>query len=162
MAAHRYWRFYVTAPGNMGYVAAIEIELFDQDLAKLPLTGAAFSSPSNYPDWVAANAFNGDFAGSSIGWANNGNLPGVPAWIKVDAGSGNAYDVSAFSWTSRASLPDQGPKDFSLQYSDDDSAWTTLLTFSGETWTSTSETRVYPLGTVIPSGAPQFAMLTLF
>lgn len=136
MAAHRYWRIYITASAASGYVSIMELQLRTSIGGSNVATGGTASASSTGFGWSASNAFNGSTA--SPGWHSGTNaLPGTPEWLKYDLGSGNDKDVIEFAISARGSNPEQNPRDFQLQYSDDNSAWTTLYTIGGETsWDS--------------------------
>jgi hypothetical protein len=144
MAAHRYWRVYISSvQDGSNYVSCMELEMHTSIGGASVCTGGTASASSDGFGWVPANAFDGSTAGN--GWhSGNGALPGTVEWLKYDFGSGNDKDIVEFSYASRATFQTtQAPRDFQLQYSDDNSAWTTLIDRQFETaWTS-GQTRTY-------------------
>lgn len=106
------------------------------------VASASSQYDSNYP---AENAFNGFCSGSHYGyWL--GALSGIPAWLKIDIGTA----VEAFSVGLMAdgnATHGYMPKDFTIEGSNDDSNWTTLVTVTGETDWTTYEHRQFDLTT---------------
>jgi hypothetical protein len=65
-----------------------------------------------------------------------------PHWISYDFGAGNDKDIVEIAIICRSQIR-FAPTDFQLQYSDDNSAWTTLFAIKGEgRWTSGQTTFV--------------------
>jgi hypothetical protein len=132
MSAHRYWRIYITAVcGNVGEglngatgpCSIKEVEL-RASLGGADETGSgtasALSSDGGAPP---ANAFDNDTA---TAWGTSFLGP-FPVWLKYDFGSGNDKDIVEIALRP-VTQPNWCPRDFLIQYSDDDSAWTTLYT----------------------------------
>jgi hypothetical protein len=76
---------------------------------------------------------------SGTGWDTNSGA--IPAWLKVDWGSGVINALSGFSMTPLGNS--YAPKDFKIQGSNDDSAWTDLYTKTGEASWGSTEKRTY-------------------
>ena len=121
MAAHRYWRVQVTANnGDTGYCNVGEVEMYTTLGGSDVCTGGTASSSSQQDaNFAAAKAFDNNvltmFAFAP--WSSNN-----PGWLKYDFGAGNDKDIVGVGLTmSQASVPEQQYKDFSLQWSDDDS-----------------------------------------
>ena len=143
MAAHRYWRIYITNhAGFNNYLDISEIEL-RTSIGGADATGTgtamASSAGSGYP---ASSAF--DNTTSTTWFTDLGSNP-LPQWIGYDFGAGNAKDIVEFSTTCWASA--ENPTCFQLQYSDDNVTWTTLYDIQGEVNWSNGETRVFHSGT---------------
>lgn len=128
MAAHRYWRLYVTAVGSGGYVAVEEVAFVGASGTVLS-TGGTPSASSVYPGgYTAANAFDRNL--NTIWHSNGGSLP---EWLAYDFGS--AVDIVGLRIMPRRDGLTQSPKDFKLQYSDDASSWTDSFAITGiATW----------------------------
>lgn len=141
MAAHRYWRVYITAANSGNYTSCIELRLYNSSGTMVATGGTAINSSTGF-GWTANLAFDGLDYGT--GWhSGTGNLPTTPEWIGYDLGSGNSADVISFAFTARDSS--QAPKDFKLQYSDDAVAWTDAgVTLTNEGAWGTNELRVFP------------------
>lgn len=129
MAAHRYWRINVTAVGSGGYVSFEEIAFVASDGAILS-TGGTASASSTYPGENVSGALDANF--STIWHSGSGSLP---EWYKYDFGT--PVDVAAVNLRSRVSSPTQAPKDFKIQYSDNNADWTDFATITGATWAGT-------------------------
>lgn len=128
MAAHRYWRVYITQVQSLTTVTVQEISLFKSAdcsnrclLDPLLCTASAQGGPGVGPD----KCVDGQVA---TYWTTVTNS--LPAWWQYTFPVGQEADVVGFSlmpgtWAA------QTPKDFVLQYSDDGANWTTLLTVAG-------------------------------
>ncbi|MBL0420518.1 discoidin domain-containing protein [Ramlibacter sp. AW1] len=150
MAAHRYWRVYVTANnsnGSTGYAGFLELELRASIGGADECTGGTASASGVDGINAAANAFDNN---TSTRWYSSGTLP---SWIKYDFGAGNAKDIVEFAGKSPG-VAQYTPRDFELQYSDDNSSWTPLITVKGETnWRGTGTFTVWNADTRHDSGA---------
>lgn len=140
MAAHRYWRLWITAfntvPAGGGSFAEIQL----RDTKGGPdLTGSGTASASSYYDsnWVPANAVDNNEA---TGW-HIANQAVIPQWWKYDFGAGNAYDIIQILIT--AEIGWRTVKDFVVQYSDDDSVYTPYFSYGGATGWADHETRTF-------------------
>lgn len=143
--AHRYWRINITSNnGSTLYYGFSEIIL--RDPSGVDRTSGASGSGAT---WVTAtsqinvsnqprNTVDGDPTGS--GWLT-ANIS-LPAWIRYDMQDSTApsprtaIEVKSFDmWPSHNALT-ATPKDFSLQWSDDNTNWTTALSVTNQTgWT---------------------------
>jgi hypothetical protein len=122
MAAHRYWRLYITAKSGASTFSAIaECELHTS-VGGSDVTGSGTASANSVSGGAAANAFDNNAA--TI-WATGTGA--VPHWLAYDFGAGNEQDIVEVSITSRSSSAGSAPGAFQLQYSDDGSTWTTRL-----------------------------------
>lgn len=151
MAAHRYWRLYITAVNANQYVGVSEIELFDATYADVT-TGLAAANVTHSSRLGSAyngsNVIDDDF--TTLWHTNGATVPSVanPEWVKIDLGAGNDKDVIALSIkgriTGEAYVPEQCPKDFKLQYSDDGATWSDLFSVTGQTgWGVIGERRFF-------------------
>jgi hypothetical protein len=138
MAAHRYWRLYITAVQSGGYTSLLELEMYEGAETNNVCSGGTASASSTGFGWAASNAFNGLYAfGSGDGWhSGTNNLPTTPEWIAYDFGSGVTKDITQIKFVTRQGTG-QHPKDFALQYSDNGSSWTTLWSQTGITLANT-------------------------
>lgn len=135
MAAHRYWRIIALSPAGTDLNWCIAEAQF-RSTPGTPLLfsgGAAFAS-SVYTGTNAATSALGADNNASTFWASIG--PSVGEWWGYDYGAGNSIDVLEFTLTTRNdSFFPQGFNNFSLQFSDDNSTWTTAKSFTAATWT---------------------------
>ncbi len=97
---------------------------------ELTTGGTASALGENGPNETAAKAFDDD---SGTKWLH---FTGSATWLKYDFGSGVAWLVTKYALTSANDDDTRDPKDFKLQGSNDDSAWTDVDTVTGETFAS--------------------------
>jgi len=148
---HRHWRISVSAPaGSTSYIGFTEIELRGTSggldlMSTQTMNGAAsVSSEINASNaaWMAADGR------MTHGWLSGS---ASPAWWKYDFGSplntGPAIaDVKQVAIYGSFNAPDASPRDFQIQWSDDGSAWTTVLSVTGQTgWTGASDIRLFDI-----------------
>lgn len=136
MAAHRYWRVFITATGS-NVIGVSEIELRDT-VGGADLTGSGTASASaidgsNVPAQAVDNNTGTDWST----WPAN-----PPQWWAYDFGAGNAYDIRQLRFTPRSGWPTEAPKDFDLQYSDDGTTWVSKCGFAGVTYSGVGATTV--------------------
>lgn len=134
MAAHAYWRINVTAAPT-GYVGIAEWKLFDSTSTQIPTTGGTASASTAYPGQPASNAFDGN---ASTFWLTNGSAPHFLAYqfaSAVDVASISIQNAAAGSGNDQHTA-----QDFTLDYSDNGSTWTTLYTYKGAGWGSGGRT----------------------
>lgn len=128
MAAHRYWRVYITAVNTKadGSTGLREIQFRETVGGASVLSGGTASAESSYGgSWLPENAVDGN---TGTEWVSG--VEGVPHWWKYDFGVGNEKDIVEMAWVPRADIQ-QEPVDFQLQWSDNDVDWTTLYTVTG-------------------------------
>lgn len=151
-SGHRYWRIWITAvDGNTQYSGFTEIEMRGSiggaNLLTVQTTGGAASSSSNINSsnayWRATDLSN------TSGWlAADDPIPN-PEWWKYDFGNAGhtgspTADVKQILIRGSYNVPTASPKDFQLQWSDDNSTWTTVLTVTGQTgWSGASDARTF-------------------
>jgi len=125
MAAHRYWRVYITEnTGSANYLDLREVE-FRETIGGADATGSGTAYASSYTSpYIPANAF--DNSASTLWHITNFSGITYPQWLAYDFGAGNGKDILEFGLT--ANDRSQTPASFQLQYSDDNSVWTTTLT----------------------------------
>lgn len=133
MAAHRYWRMYITA--NNGYSGGFymvigELQFRTSIGGSNVATGGTPISDSSFSGRPASNAFDGN---TSTSWASAGT--GLPHYIGYDFGAGNEKDIVEMSVLPADQLA-QWPTDWQLQYSDDGSTWSTLFRVQFTDWSS--------------------------
>lgn len=139
--AHLYWRISITAvvagtssaPAGDGPPALAEVVFYDS--SGTPISTASGTASSNAPfnpfvfgGGSPAAAFDGN---SSTSWCINevNATPSAPIWLRMQFPSPVAVDH--FSLTFSNTVPANCPANFSLQYSDDGSAWTTVYSYQG-------------------------------
>jgi len=90
---------------------------------------------ASYEPWRAFDGVILDIPGSNQIWASAQTA--MPHWGKIDFGSGQLiYSVNILG---RVTVNNQAPKDFTIDYSSDNSTWATAYTKTGETpWTAST------------------------
>lgn len=127
MSAHRYWRIYCTEGQSTAHFDIKEIEL-RTSIGGADVTGSGTASASSESGgYEASKAFDNDAGTTWYTPASN-----LPAWIKYDFGSGNDQDIVEFALTPWSNT--EMATRFKLQWSDDDSAWTTLYDVHHTEW----------------------------
>jgi hypothetical protein len=138
---YRYYRLNVSASED-SYVAIGRLTIgkvgpiVSQHMTSysIPVPATISTSSENPSDgYECWNAF-GEFV-EDTGWVSDGAEPtptvGDPEWVKFDAGVGNAYKVTSYYFTARQKYDYTNAEDFTLQGSNNDSAWDTLDTQTG-------------------------------
>lgn len=131
MAAHRYWRVYITAVQSLTTVAVHEIGLFKTtDCSDRCLLDPALCSVSSYS---SASLMGDKCVDGKVNtyWQTPSNA--LPAWWQYTFPIGQEADIVGFSLSGVSSSANPTPKDFKLQYSDDGTVWTDLITVTGNT-----------------------------
>lgn len=138
---HQYWRIYVTANNGGAYTSLSEAWLMEtpggtdatSQLGSAMTAGTGICSSqydsTNGCHRVWSNSYNDNWATS------NGNA--VPSWVGYDFGS-NPVDIKEVMLRphTNSGLENRSPRDFSIQYSDDGTTWSTAWSVTGETgWT---------------------------
>lgn len=137
--AHRYWRIYVTAANGSTYTAICEVELRASAGGADETGSGTAASSSNYPTLTPDKAFDNSTVQAN-GWASNG---GFPCWLSYDFGAGVTKEIVEVAIHFNVSgFLDQSPTAWSLQYSDDNSAWTTAFDVSS-LWTVNNTQQVF-------------------
>jgi hypothetical protein len=129
MAAHRYWRLYVSEHQNIALEIA-ELQLTIDGVNQCG-SGTASASSASLP---AANAFDSDIA---TYWRTPNALP---QWLKYDFGSGQERDINGYVVI--ANVIANSPQTWVIEYSDDDSVWSE---FHAVTGASFGGKYVYPI-----------------
>ena len=121
MAAHRYWRVYITAVQSSTVVACATLALRETIGGSNVASGGTAIASGGVGSTAPANAFDADI--TTI-W----QVTSMPAWIGYDFGSGVTKDIVEFAWTmlNSSTHPDQSPKDCQVEWSDDGSTWVAL------------------------------------
>lgn len=147
MSAHRYWRIQLNT-GAAGAYAFSEVQFRTTRGTPLlfasatPATaGQTFGSVPGTFDATAAADNN-----TATLWSSNNKTP--PQWWAYDYGatSGNWLDVVEVAITARNDGSfGQAPLTFDLQFSDDNSSWNTVFSFTASTWVSAGQTQIFSL-----------------
>lgn len=132
--SHTYWRVIVQL-GNSGAISAAELEFRATPGGADQATGGTPSVVSTLIG-SAADIFDNN---NSTFWAINGS---AEAWIKYQFAS--PVSVGEVAWRIRGdSNPGHSPASFLIQFSDDNTLWTTAWQVTGQTGWSNGEQRVF-------------------
>lgn len=149
---HRYWRILITATDSSAvYAGFTEIEMRGSiggaNLLTVQTTGGAASSSTNInssnAEWRATDLSN------TSGWLAANDPSPNHAWWKYDFGNAlhigsPTADVRQVLIRGSHNVPGASPEDFQLQWSDDNTTWTTVMTVTGQTgWTGASDARTF-------------------
>lgn len=125
--AYRYYRlvFSKNSVNDNRYYAINEWGLYEQAGATGTnlCIGATASASGNYGSQVASLAIDGD---PITCWESS--LDGAPSWLKVDLGAEHVVRSMVIKSTA---FPNEIPKDFVLQGSNDNSTWTVIGAYTG-------------------------------
>lgn len=104
-------------------------------LAGQPYLASSQDSASTPPD----EAFNGIVTGSD-GWRTFSGLA-TPSWLRVQFD--DVVEITEIRLRAWDANPSRAPKDFSLQYSDNGSSWTTYASWTNQTGWGANEQRTF-------------------
>ena len=125
--AYRYYKLVFSKNSNNDnrYYTVNEWELYEQVGATGTnlCIGATASASGNYGSQVASLAIDGN---PTTYWESS--LDGAPSWLKVDLG---AEHVARSMVIKSTEYPNEIPKDFVLQGSNDNSTWTVIGAYTG-------------------------------
>ena len=120
---HRYWRVWITAVAGF-YHAIAEVEL-RESVGGADQTGAGTASAHNSLYGAPSNAVDND---TGTFWQAFDNS--FPAWWKYDFGSGVTKALQEISITPRTGDYNRAPSAFDIEWSDDDSIWESVGSFT--------------------------------
>lgn len=121
---HRYWRLYITE-NQSGTQTSIKTLRFYGPEGELTGTLSADSTAGGYP----LSNINDD--GTENPWASTATA--FPHWVAIDLGSGNQAPVTGMLLGGRGGFyGSQTPRDYVLQWSDDDSEWNDWLAWEDQ------------------------------
>lgn len=151
MAAHSYWRLNVTASNGGANLTIDEVEFRGSIGGADQCSGGTPSASSTLGGNVAANAFDNTVNTAWQATTTTGTLQYLFA---------SAVEVAEYTIRIRGAgyeaYTNQAPKDWTLQWSDNGSSWTTVDTQTSQTAWSAGETRtlaVHPIiGTIVGDG----------
>jgi hypothetical protein len=134
--AHRYWRLLINQSADTFSTAIAELSLAaTPGGANLIGTGTISASSVSQSAHAAAFAVDGDPA---TYWASNTASPLPGQWLVYDFGAGVTQQIVEVKLTAGAFLNgDQfAPSEFQLQWSNDNSNWTSAWNFRSAVWTA--------------------------
>lgn len=128
--AHAYWRVNITSNyGSSTSQRCSELRFFDPSGSQIPTVGGTATASAVTtvdPTLVAANAFDGD---PNTFYRSNTAPETTPVFIAYQFTA--PVTVASVSYQMTADNILAGAKNFTVQYSDDGSAWTTAWTVTG-------------------------------
>lgn len=142
-SGHRYWRIFILDNnGEVSNISVGEIEMYSSQIdgaaRKNRAIGGTASAISNNPGEVPANAFSNN---NSLIWAVTGV---TNKWIMYDFGAGNEIVIDRFALKARSGgFTTQMAKNFRLEWSDDNSVWTTAFQPAEQTGWARNEQRLF-------------------
>lgn len=148
MAAHRYWRLFISETGGASHVTIGELVLSVAAAGPQAAAGGVASASSSFAGTTAANAFDGS---ETVAWAS---LSGVYSskgmeHIQYDMGVGNAIDVIEMRVSYNSTSAIAYPRAFALLHSDDGTKWTLRRAWGGQVF-ALGETKTFD-ATLIPA-----------
>jgi hypothetical protein len=126
-SSHRYWRIYIHTNGAGQYPAIAEIAM-----------ASTSGGPNLFPIVSASATTSGtplkifDTTASTF-WQGPSSLP-----ASFEVAFNTATDVNQITMTARTDYPTSAPGVWDLQYSDDNTVWTTKASFTSAAWTAGS------------------------
>lgn len=146
---HLYWRLNITDSNNTFFTGIGELEMINYFGPNLCSGGTVSSPTAVYQTNVPANAIDGYTNSEWIAQS------GSAIWVYEFAAPVEINKLNIWASTNDADLT---IKDFTLDYSDDGSSWTTAITVTGQTGWAANELRTFLNSSVTPdtySGSPQ-------
>lgn len=138
MATHAYWRVNVSANNGAVHLSVADLEFrasiggADQCSGGTPVYSSQTGGSS---DGWAVCAFD---AVTNSGWVTNATSTGY-----IGYNFASAVQVAQVAITGSWDSPTRSPKDFTIEHSDDGSAWTVLGTVTNQTSWATLEQRLF-------------------
>ena len=128
--AHKFWRLYITANNGNPYTAIQQIAYRSTPEGASVATGGTATASTAFAADPPSDAFNGNTTVPDGGWVPN--VTTFPHWITYEFASPVAI-VEMGLWVRNDEVTSgaRGPKDFTLQWSDDGVAWTDIGTYVG-------------------------------
>lgn len=125
------------ASSNQDANINLRLAVYGADVSAASGTASASSSLAGQPASKAIDNLN-----SAIGdaWLTNATTTG---WWKKDFGVGNSYAISRLTIAAQVSGQTRSPRNFTLQGSNDDVSYTTILTVTGSTGWTSAEVRTW-------------------
>lgn len=154
--AYFWYQFDITLNNGDSYISCQELYFYDGDPAGSPTgvdflnTSASNGSPSASTEFfgTATGGFTAPAYTNSTSLSWNSNAIVSSQWLKWSGTVANEFDVVSAAITSRGGEPARSPKDFTIEYSDDDSMWTAAKTVTGSSGWADPETRYFTWASV--------------
>lgn len=146
---HQFWRVLVKATNGGDTAVVREIRFLPQDQSNHHVLGDPIERHSNWNWTRAAAAFDNDLGSSWNASMTKGSEPYI--------GYAFTHRVPVHEVHIMAENAAGAPRDFDIQYSDDDENWTTVVSYTGAAGWGVNETRIFPI--VKPTPGPNEAYL---
>lgn len=139
MATHLYWRLNVSANNGSANLSVAELGLYVALGTSSAATGGTPTASTVNGSQTADKGFD---ASTSTYWQATTST----GWLKYQFAS--AVDIAVYTVAARndSNQPTQAPKAWTLEWSDDGSAWTTVDTVTKQNQWGQGETRYYTVG----------------
>ncbi len=125
-AGHRYWRLKSFTGTGSSEIYFYELQLWSSGSSRADTSGTTITTDMSIAFGSTANLVDGNVAAGGL---DIFPFPTSGKFIKWDFGSGNAKNVLGFKHSIKSGTPNV--TGFSIEYSDDDSAWTAAGSISG-------------------------------
>lgn len=139
MAAHRYWRLYVSHTGGGASVSIGELILATTPSGAQAATGGTASASSTNGVNAASRAFDGTTSAANYWQSGSDTMPGGygQEYLQYDMGVGGGIDVveARLYFNGTMSGSTTYPSNFVLLYSDDGVKWTLQRAWSAQVFT---------------------------
>ncbi len=143
MAAHRYWRLFISGKGSGLYVAITELVLAVAASGPQAAVGGIASGTGDQVSGTPSKAFDGIVSPENYWLSNYFNGTACAEYLQYEMPEGSPIDVAEIRITSSAlNSPNHYPANFSLYYSDDGASWEIQKSWSGQVFTS-NETKTF-------------------
>ena len=141
-AGHVFWRVHITSSAASGYdfsgIAEVEMRATvggaDQCSGGTAISDSQFDTST----YAQTNAFDNN---SATRWTSTDTA--FPHWIRYQFASAVSVAQLSLQAPHITGEAPNSPRDFTLQWSDDGSAWTTVLTVTGQPAWAASEIRLF-------------------
>lgn len=148
-ASAQYWRIHVTDTDvDSSFMVWVAEAQFRREVGagETPSGGTAIGSAHAGSGFEYDKAFDAD---PDTGWSSPGDGT-LPHWVGYDFGSDHSAAEVMIQAGDTSGRANRAPLDFTIDYSDDGSIWTTLASISDEPLWSIGEIRTYDISNVSP------------
>lgn len=137
---HRYWRLFIVDAADGIYATVGEMQLRTEPGAfneseRAKATALSQASTNTIPDYAICGT-------TEFVWTTAFNQD-INTWIRLDLGPFNQRAITELKLISPNADFDRMPQNFRVEYSDDDSTWTTAYTAPAQAAWTANETRTY-------------------
>lgn len=141
MAAHRYWRLFISGRGSGVYVAITELVFAVAASGPQAAVGGIASGTGDQVNNKPSNAFDGVISPENYWLSSYSGGTSCTEYLQYEMTAGSPIDVAEIRITTSAS-PVYYPVNFSLLYSDDGQSWEIKKSWSNQVFAS-NETKTF-------------------